>query len=342
MAEPRITLVQVAERAGVSKTTAGYVLSGRDREMRIAGETRDRVLRAATEMNFRPNLLARGLRTSITRPIAVISDTLVTEPFGGQLVYGCMAAAAAHGRLVIVGETRRDPELEAAVVELCLAEQIEDFVYATVYPREVHLPDDLHGRRVVLLNCADAHASTPAVLPDEVGGGRTAARALLRAGHDDGIYLVGDRAPHRYAPGRDRVRGIAEVLNAAGTDIAGSLDCAWEAESAYEVVSTALASRPLPTAFVCFNDRIALGAYQALHEAGVRVPDDMSVLSFEESELAVSLRPQLTSIAHPHYDMGRRAVDLLVAPEPTSGIELLAMPLRLRSSVARPRPAATT
>ena len=111
MAEPRITLVQVAERAGVSKTTAGYVLTGQDQEMRISEETRHKVLRAAAEMNYRPNLMARSLRTVVSRPVAIISDTLVTEPYGGELIGGCLAAAAHHRRLTFIGETRRDPNL---------------------------------------------------------------------------------------------------------------------------------------------------------------------------------------------------------------------------------------
>ena len=140
MAEPRITLVQVAERAGVSKTTAGYVLTGQDQEMRISEETRHKVLRAAAEMNYRPNLMARSLRTVVSRPVAIISDTLVTEPYGGELIGGCLAAAAHHGRLTFIGETRRDPDLEAALVEEFLTEQVTDFVFATVYPREVAVP----------------------------------------------------------------------------------------------------------------------------------------------------------------------------------------------------------
>ena len=117
MAEPRITLTQVAERAGVSKTTAGYVLTGQDQEMRISEETRHKVLRAAAGMNCRPNLMAPSLRTIVSRPVAIISDTLVTEPYGGELIGGCPAAAAHHRRLTFIGETRRDPNLEAALVE---------------------------------------------------------------------------------------------------------------------------------------------------------------------------------------------------------------------------------
>ena len=272
MAEPRITLVQVAERAGVSKTTAGYVLTGQDQEMRISEETRHKVLRAAAEMNYRPNLMARSLRTVVSRPVAIISDTLVTEPYGGELIGGCLAAAAHHGRLTFIGETRRDPDLEAALVEEFLTEQVTDFVFATVYPREVRVPQQLQRARVVTLNCAASDNSTAAVLPDEVDAGRIAARVLLDAGIRDGIHLVGDRAPHPYAPGRDRESGIRQALHAAGADLAGALDCAWEPEAAYDAVAAALKAGLRPSALICMNDRAAFGSYQALNEAGLRIP----------------------------------------------------------------------
>lgn len=154
--------MQVAARAGVSRTTAGYVLTGQDHQMRISEDSRHRVLRAAAELNYRPNVLARSLRTAVDRPVAVLSDTLATEPWGGELLKGCLLEAAQHGRLVSVGESRRDPGLADALVEMFLDEGIETFVVATVYPREIDLPDALAGRRVVMLNCA---ASRPGARP---------------------------------------------------------------------------------------------------------------------------------------------------------------------------------
>jgi LacI family transcriptional regulator len=334
--ERRVTLVQVAERAGVSRTTAGYVLAGRDQEMRIAEETRHRVLRAATEMNYRPNLMARSLRSKSARPFALISDTIATEPYAGQMIHGAMAAAAKHGRLLLIGETRRDPTIETHVVDEFLGTQIDGFIYATVYPREVKIPPVLRDTHLVTLNCASDDDKVPRVMADQVGAGRTAARTLLNARHRDGIYLVGDLASDRYAPGRERLAGIAEVLSAAGTRLAGSVDCAWEAESSHDAVERMLRTAARPTALICLNDRIAFGAYQALKEAGLAIPRDVSVVSFEESELASWLRPELTSIAVPHYQMGWRAVELLLAGHLPDGIEQLAMPLRERSSVAPP------
>lgn len=336
MAELRVTLVQVAARAGVSKTTAGYVLTGRDHEMRIGEETRHRVLRAAAEMNYRPNLMARSLRTPVDRPIALISDTLVTEPYGGELLQGCLTAAAARGRLTLIGETRRDRRLQAALVEQFLAEQVTAFILATVYPREVPLPRQLRHGRVVTLNCLATDLLASAVLPDEVEGGRMAARTLLEAGHRDGIYLMGDRAPHPYAPGRDRERGLADVLGQAGATLAGALDCAWEPEAAYEALSSALRMGLRPTALVCLNDRVALGAYQALAEAGLEVPAEVSVLCFEGSQLAAWLRPAVTSVDRSLEAMGRRAVELLLATDPPDRPTYLPMTLRRRASVGPP------
>lgn len=332
VSEPRATLVQVAARAGVSKTTAGYVLSGRDQQMRISEDTRHRVLRAAAELNYRTNVLARSLRTSVDRPVAVLSDTLATEPWGGELLEGCLVEAARHGRLVTLGETRRDPALADALVEMFLDEGIEAFVVAAVYPREVDLPAALAGRRVVMLNCAAPDAGVPAVLPDEVGGGRLAAALVLERGLQERVWLVGDRAPHAYAPGRDRERGLREGLAAHGAGLAAVLDCAWEPEAAYEVLVRALRAGPPPSVLVCLNDRVAFGAYQALAESGLDVPGAVGVLAFEASVVSQWLRPPVTSVDRPLRAMGRLAVRRLLAPEAPTGHERVELEVHPRLS----------
>ena len=116
------------------------------------------------------------------------------------------------------------------------------------------------------------------------------------------------------------------------------MDCAWGPESSHDAVERMLKTAARPTALICLNDRIAFGAYQALQEAGLTIPLDVSVVSFEESNLASWLRPELTSVAVPHYQMGCRAVELLLAGQLPDRIEQLAMPVRERSSVAPPNP----
>lgn len=331
----RVTLREVAERAGVSPTTASFVLAGRE-EMRISEGARLRVRRAAAELDYRPNLTARSLRTRLTRTIALVSDTIATRQYGGAMVHGALSAALEQDHLLFVTETEGDPDFEARLVEDLLARQVDGFVYAAMSTRQVRLPRALRGHPVVLLNCTTRDGGPPAVLPAERGAGRSAARLLLDRGHRDGIVVVGETLPAVYAA-HERLVGITEALAAAGTAVAAQLECSWWPEAGYEAVARALRRGPLPRALVCLNDRVAFGAYQALQEAGVEIPADVSVVSFDDSDLAGWLRPELTSVALPHHELGRRAVQVLLAPEPVRGHEEIPMPLRERASVAAPR-----
>lgn len=334
----RVTLREVAEKAGVSATTASFVLAGRE-DMRISEDARHRVLRVAGELDYRPNLTARSLRTKVTRTIALVSDTIATRQYGGAMVYGALTAALEDEHLLFVTETEGNPDVEARLVEDLLGRQVDGFLYASMFTRQVRLPKALKGHPVVLLNCTSRDATVPTVLPDERGGGRSAVRVLLQHGHRDGIVVLGETPAGVYAA-RERLAGIEAELAAAGTKVAAQLQCSWWPEAAYEAVRHTLRQGVVPRALVCLNDRIAFGAYQALQEAGVAVPDDVSVVSFDDSDLAGWLRPQLTSVALPHYELGRRAVQLLLAPEPVEGVEWVPMPARERLSVGPPRPTA--
>jgi LacI family transcriptional regulator len=304
--------------------------------MRIAEESRGRVLRAAAELNYRPNLLPRHLRTGVTRTIALISDTVATDQYAGQLVSGSLAAAVQHGRLLFLAETHGDRHLEERLINEFLDRQVDGFVYATMYTQQTEVPRALRGQPLALLNCTASNPKIAAVVPDEINAGRLAARTLLDAGHQDNIFIVGERAPTVVA-GRERIQGIEAVLNAAGTRPEGTMDCNWWPQAAYEAVSQCLSTGARPKALICLNDRIALGAYPALHDAGLGIPDDVSVISFDDSELASWMRPALTSIAIPHHTMGQRAVERLLTESHPTGIERIPMPLRQRSSVAAPR-----
>src|SRR3982750_4062245 len=120
MPPQRATLLQVAQRAGVSRSTASFVLTGRHQDMRISEDARQRVLRAAQELDYRPNLMARSLRTKITRTIALVSD-----PIAGRAIHGSLAAAVAHGHLLFIGETEGDPLIEEKLISDFLDRQVD-------------------------------------------------------------------------------------------------------------------------------------------------------------------------------------------------------------------------
>jgi len=337
MPPQRATLLQVAQRAGVSRSTASFVLTGRHLDMRISEDARQRVLRAAQELDYRPNLMARSLRTKVTRTIALVSDTLASDPYAGRAIHGALAAAVAHGHLLFIGETEGDPVVEEKLISDFLDRQVDAFVYASMFTRYVRVPKLLRGRPVVLLNCLtrSAKPAQHAVIPDELAAGWTAAKVVVEAGHLEGIHLVGRTAQLVFA-GRERLAGIREGLGAAGTRLAGTIECDWWPDSAYDAVSRALAAGVAPKVLICLNDRIALGAYQALRGAGRSIPGDVSVVSFDDSELAAWLRPQLTSIALPHYQLGWKAVELLLGPSTEPAVTRVPMPVRQRASIAKP------
>jgi LacI family transcriptional regulator len=339
MAPPRVTLLDVARRAGVSRTTASFVMSGRT-DMRISAQAQERVRHAARELDYRPNLMARSLRTRLTRTIGLVSDTIATEAFAGDLIRGSLATALRHEHLLFIGETEGDPTVEKRLVEDMLDRGVGGFLYASMYTRQTRLPPALRGLPLVLVNCLTPDRKVPAVVPDERAAGRTAGRTLLAAGHRDRIWLVGESPAGVYA-GRERRTGIEEVLGRAGVALAGTVDCLWWPEPSYAATRDFLASGTRPSAVICLNDRVAFGAYQALSEAGLAVPADVSLLSFDDSDLASWLRPQLTSIAIPHFDLGRRAVELLLGEERAPAVHRVAMPLRERASVGPPADALT-
>ncbi len=330
----RVLLVDVARRAGVSPTTASFVLAGRE-DMRISEAAQQRVRAVAAELGYRPNQTARSLRTQVTRTIGFVSDTIATDPFAGHIVRGATNAAVERGHLLFIGETEGDAELERRLVDEMLDRQVDGLIYASMFTREVTVPDAVTGHRFVLLNAIAAGVEASAVVPDELAAGRAAAEVLLEAGHHDGIHLVGEELDEVFAA-RERVAGIEAALGAAGAALESVVACPWAPEPACEAVAAFLAAGGAPKALICLNDRVAFGALQALQDAGLRVPAGVSIVSFDDSDLARWSRPGFTSLALPHEEMGRTAVELLLEPPEQPVVRRLPMPLRRRESVGPP------
>ncbi len=326
--------MDVAQRAGVSRTTASFVMTGR-RDMRISSDAEQRVRKAARELNYRPSLLARSLRTNLSQTIGLVSDVIATEVFAGELVRGSMSTALLHDHLMFIGETEGDPEVEKRLVQSMLDRGVGGFVYAAMYTQQVRISKTLREQPLVLLNCLARGKAIPSVIPDEREAGKAAVQELLQHGHRDQIVIVGEKAPHVLA-GVERLAGVQETLQAEGIELAGAIDTLWWPEYAFAAVLEYLRAGHRPTAFICLNDRIAMGTYQAGRELGLSVPEDFSVVSFDDSDLASWLQPQLTSVAIPHFELGRRAVELLLTPERPAGIIRIPMPLRARASIAAP------
>lgn len=339
MAEKRPTLADVARLAGLSQTAVSLILNGRP-NTRLSQDARDRVFTAAQALGYRPNLSARALRGDKTHTIGFISDMVTTTRFANGLIEGALAAAEDAGHVVLVLETNGDPRRQAVAVEAVLDRQADGIIFASMRAREVALPSVPTGTEVVLLN-ASSPAYPRSVLPDEEAGGRAAVELLVAAGHRDGIALIGQSDDVggdllRSVAVSRRMAGIARAMHDHGLSFIDEAPMPiWVPERGYAATREVLERGRPVTALLCMNDRIAFGAYQALADAGLSVPADVSVVSFDNDELASYLRPGLTTVGLPHEAMGWRAVEMLLNAT-GDGETLVQMPVITRSSVAPP------
>jgi len=333
----RVTLADVARLAGVSPTAASMILNGKP-DTRLSADAHARVNAAASELRYRPNVGARALRTDKSFTIGFISDVVATTRFASGLIRGAIDEAEKAGHVVLVLETGGEPARETEAIEAVLDRQVDGVIFATMRARELYVPDLPRTTSVVMLNATNEHYPT-AVLPDEESGGRAAVDQLAQAGHTEGIALIGqnevvEKDLFRSETVARRVHGIRARMSELGLTFVAEESCwEWEPDNGYEVTSRLLTRGVDVKALLCMNDRLAFGAYQALAEHGKRAGADVSVVSFDNDELAAYLRPGLTTIALPHEEMGREAVRLLLANDAEPGEHLVAMPVIARESL---------
>ncbi|WP_169193741.1 LacI family DNA-binding transcriptional regulator [Devosia sp. MC1541] len=335
MPKKRVTLADVALRAGLSTTAASMILTGKQ-DTRLSADAHAKVHEAANALGYRPNVAARALRTDKTRSIALISDYVATTRFASGLIRGAIAAAEEARYVVLVLETGGDPNREMKAVQAALDRQVDGVIFAAMRAREVTVPDVSINVPVVMLNSKNQRYPLT-ILPDEYQGGRDAVRLLVEAGITEGIVLIGHNAEAEQGRFRSemiskRLAGIRDAMSEAGASFVKELSAwDWEPDQGY-VLTQSLLIHTKPRALLCLNDRLAFGAYQALGERGFSVPKDVAVVSFDNDEIASYLRPGLTTIALPHEEMGQAAVKLVLGRNPVSLVKI-PMPIMRRGSV---------
>ncbi|MCQ9165166.1 MULTISPECIES: LacI family DNA-binding transcriptional regulator [unclassified Arthrobacter] len=306
----RIGIREVAKAAGVSVTTVSHALND-VQGARVNEETRQRVLAVAADLNYAPNRLASGLRNLQSQTIGFISDEISTTPFAGKMILGAQHAAKKHGLLLIMINTDGDAQAEAQGIQALLQHQVDGIVYATMYHRRIQVPDSLKGIPAVLLDATSPEASLPSVVPDEFGGARAAMHELLAAGHRR-IGFVSNQDAIPATAGR--LDGVKAAFAGHGLPYDPALTVAAESstDGGYTAAMQLLTLPARPTGLFCFNDQMAMGAYRAAAELGLKIPADLSVVGFDNLELISGfLHPRLTTVQLPHYEMGVWAINRL-------------------------------
>jgi len=330
----RVTMKDVAARAGVSQSTVSFVLNGMQ-DMRIGAETRQRVLDAVTELDYRPRGAGRPPTALRKRVIGLMLDEIATSPFAAISIDGAQEEARKHDALLEIVMTGGDPEYEVAALRKWAAVGVDGVIYGSILTRKATPPDILGRHRAVLLNCYDGAGRYASVVPAERRGGETATQALLAQGHRSIAFISGE--PWMDASAQ-RKEGFERAMREAGV----AMDPAMVREGNFLPSGGRAATLDLlrtgqrPEAIFCANDLMAVGCYEALKELGERPGETIAVMGYDDQEIAQHLSPALSTVLLPHREMGQWASLLLLSDASYPAIqERMECPLILRASHVR-------
>ncbi len=303
------TIKDVAKEAGVSIATVSAVINN---TRFVAKPTRRRVLDAVEKLGYQPNRMARALKKKKSQMIAHILPS-VMNPFFPAALKGVEDAAFAAGYSVLVCNTEASPERIQRYTDLLLETQVDGVVITSPGLRSIHeMVETLQRNKIpmVVLSGPRSLQNVDRVLVDDVQCGYLAARHLLETGHE----RIGFIQVRRSTTSKHRLQGVCEALQEMGTAVP---DLVLEAENfteqeGYNLGLNFAEQKPTITGLVASNDMLAVGFSEALHDAGLGIPQHVSLVGIDNT-MAASLRPRLSSVAIPAYDMGQEALRRLLA-----------------------------
>jgi LacI family transcriptional regulator len=311
---------EVAHEAGVSVKTVSRVVNNQGE---ISDETRERVLEAIQKLGYRPSKVARALATQRTDTFGLILGD-ISNPFFSEVARGVVDTAQAKGYDVFLCNSDYDPALEIRVLNSLTQHHVDGIIIFPCWQNEDSLKAVAgEGKPLVVANRAfDSHPGMGQVRHDIYGGARMAVDYLVSQGHTSIGMLTGRAAPPRLM---ERVVGFRDALADHGLPVSDDLILGGSATTDFqrgrEAALELLARHPNITALFAYNDLIALGAIHACRELGRRVPDDLSIIGFDDNQFAPMVTPALTTIRLDKHELGRKAVTRLVEMRENSGAE---------------------
>lgn len=308
-----VTLRQVAERAGVSIKTVSRIVNG---DPAVNAKTRIAVQHHLQTLNYVPNHAARLMRGGDSSVYGFMTDAVATTPYSVDIVRGAQTALREMNKTLLIANTDGDADSEQEYWRMFRAHRVGGVIYAAMFhrPHEVGQPDFKDS--IVLANCFANPADRPSVIPDDEGGGYAQAEYLLKRGHRRiGLMtLIPDIAATKL-----RGLGVRRAHRDAGVQFDETLDhlgiegvVGNERMVAFEATVEILKRKNRPTAIICGNDTVATQIYYAAAHLGLKVPEDLSIIGFDDQKLiSENLRPSLTTVALPYFAIGRIAVETM-------------------------------
>ncbi len=333
------TLRDVAAAAQVHPATASRALNPETRLL-VSEDTARRVTAAAAKLGYRPNPVARSLRTRRSYTVGVLIPDL-NNPLFPPIVRGLEDKLATAGYVALIGNTDADASRERLIFEQMRARHVDGFVLATVTLHDRLLAEAAAADvPVVLMNRLSQEYSFPSVSVDNDQGARMAVTHLARLGHTRIAHIAG---PQEASTGASRLRGFRDGMAAHQLEVSEDLIVyanRYTVEEGSRCCRELLARNGGFTAVAAANDMLAVGCYAALDEAALQCPDDISVIGFNDMPFIDRLRPPLTTVRFPHYQLGTEAAQLLLERigERESPVKILylAPELVVRGSTAEP------
>lgn len=311
------TIKDISKEAKVSISTVSKVLNGD--YSKVSESTKERVLKVARDLHYRPNLLARSLVSRKSHMLGLVIPD-IANPYYADMCRGMADEAKRHGYATMISNTDRQASSEKAAIQTMLEYNVAGVVLVGIF-RKVHdYIETLRQHRMPyvlveyyepdMLNC---------VYTDDYQGSYHAVEYLIQRGHRTIGYISGFPEPEH--PNDHRLRGYRDAMQAAGLRYDPYLveNGLFNIETGYNKATTLIQRNKGISALACGNDMIALGAFRALREYGMRIPQDVSLLGFDDVYLSTTMEPRLTTVRQPAYELGIASVSMILQEMESKG-----------------------
>lgn len=316
MQNKRVTSRQVAKKAGVSQTTVSFVLNNHAAENNIPPETVERVQQAALELGYVPDAaartLARGRSSNLGLVLSQPHEQVFIDEYIPNIITGLSRITKEHGYRILL-EMVEDANRGDAYVNLMRGKEVAGIIVNQPLPSDVQGLVSLAAEGFPIVTLDNIHPDIPSVVVDKLHGVRKAVKHLVKLGHQRiGCITYAPLVSNEHV--RQRLTVFRRVLETGGLVFDDNLvqEGSFDPDTGYQAMKILLEQHPLPTAIFAMNDMMAFGAMTAIQEAGLRVPEDIAVVGFDDVRLARFTSPPLTTVYEPDIDHGYKAGEVLI------------------------------